>query len=107
MDSGKNRKSPIGKRLREARLIRDISQKELGILAGIDEFSSSARINQYERDKHVPDYSTARLLTRALGIPVTYLYADEDDLARLVLAYESAPANVRSKVKKLLEIEGV
>ena len=43
----------IALRLKEARLRLGLSQEKLGVLAGIDEFSASARINQYERGKHV------------------------------------------------------
>ncbi len=45
----------LSKRLREARAAAGISQEQLGILAGIDEFSASARMNQYERGKHSPN----------------------------------------------------
>ena len=41
---------PIAKRLKKSRLNAKLSQKKLGILAGIDEFSSSARMNQYEKN---------------------------------------------------------
>lgn len=96
-------RSPVGRRLREARAARDISQKRLGILAGMDEFTASARINQYERDKHVPDFSIARRLARALGIPVVYLYAEDDDLAELLLSYAQTSRRRRAQVKRLLK----
>ncbi|KTC81709.1 helix-turn-helix domain-containing protein [Legionella brunensis] len=47
--------SPLPKRVKEARLATKFSQKELGIAAGIDQFSASPRINQYETGKHTPD----------------------------------------------------
>ena len=90
MSSTKEAISPVGKRLRAARTAKGISQKQLGILAGIDEFSASPRINQYERDKHVPDFLTAQRLAKALSVPATYLYADDDGLAELILMYSSA-----------------
>jgi transcriptional regulator with XRE-family HTH domain len=62
-----------------------------------------ARINQYERDKHVPDFSIASRLARALGIPVVYLYAEDDDLAELLLAYAQASRSRRARVKRLLK----
>jgi len=37
--------SPLPKRLKEARLAAGLSQKQLGIAAGIDEFSASPRCN--------------------------------------------------------------
>ncbi len=77
----------ISKRLREARLAAGLSQKQLGIKAGIDEFSASPRINQYERGKHVPDFSTAERLAAVLKVPTPYLFARDDDLAKIILAF--------------------
>lgn len=85
--------SIIARRLREARLRVKLSQKKLGISAGIDEFSASARINQYERGKHEPDLSTANRLSRALGVPLPYLYAEDDVLAELILNYKTKATN--------------
>lgn len=96
-------RSPIAKRLREARLRTGISQKTLGVKAGIDEFSASARINQYEQDKHVPDYGTARRLAAALGVPATYLYAEDDDLAELICLFAAATKRLRVDVRKTLK----
>lgn len=67
-----------------AREAKGVSQKQLGILAGIDQFVASARINQYERGKHVPDLQTAQRLAAELSIPVSYLYEPDDDLAELI-----------------------
>ena len=102
MSSEGKLKSPFGKRLREARQKVNVTQKKLGILAGIDELSSSARINQYEQDVHIPDYMTAKRLASALGVSVTYLYAEEDDLAELILLYGLAKKQIQVKAKKLL-----
>ncbi|MET0081017.1 MAG: helix-turn-helix transcriptional regulator [Candidatus Thiodiazotropha lotti] len=95
-------KSPIGWRLRQARTAKGISQKTLGILAGIDEFSASARVNQYERDKHVPDYSTAKRLAQALGISVTYLYAEDDEVAELIRLFDRGGKKARQACLELL-----
>jgi transcriptional regulator with XRE-family HTH domain len=76
---------PIPKRLKAARLAAKLSQEKLGILAGIDEFSASARMNQYETGKHVPDYFTVRKIAQVLQIPTTFFYTEEDDLARHIL----------------------
>ena len=79
--------SVISKRLREARLAAGMSQKKLGIAAGIDEFSASPRINQYERGKHVPDFLIAERLATVLNIPTPYLFTRDDELAQLILLY--------------------
>lgn len=77
-------KSVFARRLRAAREARGVSQKQLGILAGIDQFVASARINQYERGKHVPDVQTAQRLAAELNVPVSCLYEPDDDLAELI-----------------------
>ena len=48
-----------------------LSQKQLGIKAGIDELSASPRIKQYERGKHTPDYSTVERLAKVLKVRLT------------------------------------
>lgn len=68
----------------------------------MDRFAASARVNQYERGKHVPDFSTASRLADVLGVPVTYLFADDDELAELILLYARAARPIRSRVQRLL-----
>lgn len=95
-------KSTFAKRLREAREAIGISQKELGILAGIDRFVASARINQYERGKHTPDLLTAQRLAVELRVPVSYLYEPNDDMAELILLAGHLSANsMRALIKHL------
>lgn len=77
----------VAKRLREARNAMGISQERLGILAGIDEFSASARVNQYERGKHVPAFEVARQLAAVLNVPTEYFYAEDDRYARLLVCF--------------------
>ncbi len=75
-----------------------LSQQHLGIAAGIDEFSASPRINQYERGKHTPDFHTAERLAKVLGCPTTYLYTREDDLAELVLLWARLPEKQKRRL---------
>ncbi len=77
----------IIKRLKEARLRAGLSQYKLGVLAGIDEASSSARMNQYEKGKHQPDQDTARRIAQVLDLPLAYFYAEDDELAAVILAF--------------------
>lgn len=79
--------SPLCKRLKEARLAAHLSQRQLGIAAGMDEFSASARMNHYEVGRHSPDYSVLKRIADALNLPVAYFYAESDELAELVKAY--------------------
>lgn len=78
---------PFPRRMKAARERLGISQMELGVRAGIDEFSSSARINQYERGKHAPDFLTVRNLAKVLGVPTAYFYAEDDHLAELLMSF--------------------
>ncbi|HSW69589.1 MAG TPA: helix-turn-helix transcriptional regulator [Gammaproteobacteria bacterium] len=76
--------SPICKRLKEARLAAGLSQKKLGIAAGMDEFSASARMNHYEIGRHTPDYSMLKSIAKILKLPVAYFYAENDELAEVI-----------------------
>ena len=88
----------IGRRLREARLKAGLSQKKLGILAGMYEFSASPRINQYERGKHTPEFSTVERLAKVLGVPTPFLYCREDELADWILTYSGIDRRQRQRV---------
>jgi transcriptional regulator with XRE-family HTH domain len=87
MDVSEDILFPFPHRLKEARIRIGVSQKKLGILAGIDEFSSSARINQYEKGKHTPEFTMAKRLADVLNIPTSYLYEANDDIAAMLLLY--------------------
>lgn len=89
-------------RLKEARLAAGLSQKDLGIAAGIDPSVASTRINRYELGVHKADYQIAVQLARALDIPVAYLYCDDDTQAGLLLAFHEASPAVRRQVQALL-----
>jgi transcriptional regulator with XRE-family HTH domain len=75
------------RRLRDARMRAGLSQKQLGIKAGLDEFVASARINRYEVGVHEPDVGMTRRLAGVLGVPLPYFYAEDDLLADLILAF--------------------
>jgi transcriptional regulator with XRE-family HTH domain len=77
------------RRLREAREILGISQRNLGIEAGLDDFVASTRINRYEAGVHQPDLETLQRLAAVLGVPAAYFYAEDDELARLIREFKS------------------
>lgn len=70
-------------RLKQARLAKGLSQKQLGINAGIDEFVASTRINRYEKGVHEANTETIQLLADALEVPLAYFYTADDGLAEL------------------------
>ncbi|MFU1853170.1 helix-turn-helix domain-containing protein [Citrobacter portucalensis] len=75
------------RRLKQARLASGLSQKRLGIAAGIDEFVASTRINRYEKGVHEPGTEIVQKLAEVLRVPLAYFYAEDDDLAELMLVY--------------------
>lgn len=77
--------SVFGVRLRAARLQAGIPQDRLGVMIGLDEGSSSARISRYESGTHAAPYEIAAKLASALKIPLPYLYCPDDHLADLLL----------------------
>lgn len=95
--------SPISKRLKEARLASGLSQKKLGIAAGMDEFSASARMNQYETGKHIPDFLTLKNISKVLGYPTAFFYADDDTIAKLIITFHKLSRAKRSKAIKYLD----
>lgn len=98
--------STFSRRLQAARLAAGLSQKGLGIAAGLDEFVASTRINRYERGIHEPDSVMAAQLAKALGIPRAYFYADDPALAKLILAYAALDRSKRARALKMLDAGG-
>ncbi|CAI4168480.1 helix-turn-helix domain-containing protein [Alteromonas sp. 009811495] len=84
-----NDESPFPRRLKQARKDRGLSQKQLGILSGMDEFSASARMNQYEKGVHSPDFKTVKALAEVLKVPTAFLYCEEDDLAEQIASFKN------------------
>lgn len=76
------------RRLREGRETSDLSQRVLGIKAGIDEFVASTRINRYEKGVHHPHLQIQQRLAKVLGLPLAYFYAEDDQLAQLIADFE-------------------
>lgn len=91
-------------RLKKARLNAGLTQEQLGILVGIDESSASARMNQYEKGKHVPDFSLTKKIADSLNVPVSYFYTPEDDLAEIILKINQLDNKQRwTLLKKLMD----
>jgi len=90
-------------RLREARERLGITQIELGRRVGMDLGVASPRINQYENGVHVPHHATAARIARELGVPLAYLYAEDEQLARWILAWTRMSAAERRRLLKELE----
>lgn len=95
-------KNVVGHRIRARREELGWSQEKLGVLIGIDESSSRARISRYELGVHEPAVATARLIAVALGVSLPYLYCEYDDVADLLQALHQLPADQRARVARHL-----
>jgi transcriptional regulator with XRE-family HTH domain len=92
----------FGRRLKEARLRLGIAQDKLGVMIGLDESCSSARISRYESGVHEPAFLTAQHLAAVLNVPVAYFYCDDDDLAKLIIDYSTFTFAQRSRLLEFL-----
>lgn len=77
----------FGRRLRETRIRVGISQDKLGVMIGLDEGCSSARMSRYESGVHEPPFAIAEQIARALDVPTCYFYCGDDRLAGIILSY--------------------
>jgi transcriptional regulator with XRE-family HTH domain len=90
-------------RLLEARQREQLSQKELGIQAGLDPSVASTRINRYELGVHEPDFASVQRLAETLKVPTAYLFAEDDRLARMILAFEQLSVAEKEQLLKGIE----
>ena len=74
----------VGRRIRALREQLGWSQEKLGVAIGIDESSARARISRYELGVHEPPLPTTKLLATALGVPLSYIFCDDDSVADLI-----------------------
>lgn len=92
----------FGRRLRQARKWAGLPQDKLGVAIGLDETTSSARISRYETGVHEPPIATARLLAAELGVPLAFLYCEDDDLALALLNLGALSATERRRLARSL-----
>lgn len=69
--------------------MRGISQRALGALVDKDQDKNrgAVRINRYEQQVNLADMEKAAALAKALDVPVAYLFADDEQLAKLIFDY--------------------
>lgn len=98
----------VGRRMRARREALQWSQEKVGVLIGIDESSSRARISRYELGTHEPPVKTARQIAEVLGVPLAYLYCEDDGVAQLLLALRrlNSSARLQRVTSWINEMEG-
>lgn len=77
----------FARRFQIARKSLGYSQAELGIQMGLSEGVASTRINRYELAVSPASMETAERIAQALGLTLSALLAEDDDLALLITAF--------------------
>jgi transcriptional regulator with XRE-family HTH domain len=91
----------FARRLAQARTAVGLSQRQLGIRAGLEPSVASPRINQYEQGKHQPRPAAAKSLADALGIPPAFLFTEDELLAKLLLRWGELSVARKKQLLKL------
>lgn len=99
MSRGKPPQTPtvVSRRIRLLREGLGWSQEKLGVAIGIDESSARARISRYELGVHEPPLPTVRLIAEAIGVPMIYLYCEDDPVADLLLRLYRLESRIRTQ----------
>ncbi|EHK2864327.1 helix-turn-helix transcriptional regulator [Vibrio parahaemolyticus] len=99
--------NPIPIRLKNARKKAGITQKNLGVIIGMDEGSASGRMNHYEKGRHTPDISTLKKMAEVLNVPLVYFFCEDEESAELVCLIsqlnETEKKNLIDHLKGLIE----
>lgn len=91
------------RRLKQVRTDRQMSQKDLGVKAGLDPFVAATRVNRYEKGVHEPDMATVARLAEALKVPVAYLLTEDERLARMILAFDALSTTQKDELLHSIE----
>lgn len=98
-----NALNPIPRRLKELRREKGWSQKELGIIAGLDEFVASTRINRYETGKHIPDFYTVLKFSKVFRVPPAYFYTADDNTAEMIKIFSKLKNMNKLKIIEIMK----
>jgi transcriptional regulator with XRE-family HTH domain len=95
--------NPFSKRLKEARQLAKLSQRELGLRIGLEPSSASSRMNHYEKGRHIPDFSIVKLISEELGIPPWYFFCDSDEEALRIIKLAGLNKSQIAKIDEILD----
>lgn len=90
-------------RLRQARQLRGLSQREVGVRMGLDKDTASARISRYESESMAISLESLFELALALDVPPAYLLASSPAMANAILALGEHNEVQQNRLAELLE----
>ena len=94
--------SPVSRRLREERVRQGLAQDRLGVLAGLEESSASARMSRYESGIHEPPYEFVEAVAKVLGVSPAFFYCSDENLAEIIRASSDLPQSKRTALRKIV-----
>jgi transcriptional regulator with XRE-family HTH domain len=94
--------SIVAIRLLERRELAGLSQTELGVAAGMNEFNCGTQICQYETGAHMPSIWLMTRLAAALNVPLPYFYCEDPLLADLILKYGALGSEQKARLFALM-----
>lgn len=92
-------------RLKTARLTKGLTQEQLGVMAGIDEFSASTRMNRYEKGIHEPHLDIVQKIASVLDLPSAYFYCKDDIDAEILSLIYHLSHEEKHKLLNALKIQ--
>ena len=94
--------STVSLRIRQERLRQGIAQERLGVLAGLEESSASARMSRYESGIHEPPFEFVEAIAKVLGVSPAFFYCPDDKLAEMIRTYSDLPQSKRAALHKIV-----
>ncbi|CAM4159839.1 helix-turn-helix transcriptional regulator [Vreelandella rituensis] len=91
--------SPLPGRLKAARQAAGMTQRQLGEYLGMEPNLASARMTQYEKGQHAPNFQMLKRLSEVLKVPIPYLFCEDDTVAELILELDKLD---QAELKNLL-----
>lgn len=91
--------SVLGNKIKQLRLERDLSQKELGQILGV----SNVTISMYENNDRQPDSETIKKLADYFRVTTDYLLGRTENPDATVTLTEKNEKDIAKKMKKLRE----
>lgn len=95
-------RSVVAARLRQARELRGLSQRETGVRMGLDKDTGSARISRYESESMAISLEALFELAQALEVPPAYLVATTPAMADAILTLGGESEVQQAKLAQVL-----
>ncbi|WP_343368509.1 helix-turn-helix transcriptional regulator [Stenotrophomonas maltophilia] len=92
----------VAARLRQARELRGLSQREVGVRMELDKDTASARISRYESGSMSISLEALFKLAEALEVPPAYLVATTPSMSEAILALSMESVSQQSRLADML-----